>query len=121
MRAPSGFGSADEGSEERLLWAKSRSGRLIANEGVDILAEVVEGLLRGEAVEPRLFVAIFNALQDAGDADFDELIEVAGGDGEDLDALKDGVGGVLRLFEDAAVEGHPGFVAANYQGFGTGG
>ncbi len=55
--------------------------------------------------------AFFEALQDAGDADLDELIEVAGGDGEELDALEQGIGGVVGLFEDAAVELKPALVA----------
>ena len=55
--------------------------------------------------------AFFEALQDAGDADLDELVEVAGGDGEELDALEQGIGGVVGFFEDAAVELQPALVA----------
>jgi hypothetical protein len=55
--------------------------------------------------------AFFEALQDTGDADFDELVEVAGGDGEKLDALEQGVGGVVGFFQDAAVELEPALVA----------
>jgi hypothetical protein len=88
---------------------------------MDIFAKVVEGLLWSEAVEARLFVAVFNSLEHAGDADLDELIEVACGDGEKFDAFEQRVGGILRLFQNPAVKGHPGFVTANYWGFGTGG
>jgi len=55
--------------------------------------------------------ALFKALQDAGDADLDELIEIAGGDGEELYALEQGIGGVVGFFKDAAVELEPTLVA----------
>ena len=79
--------NADSGSVELGAQLRVPAAILLANEGVDIFAEVVERLLRGEAVESRFFVAVFNSLQHAGDTDFDEFIEVAGGDGEELDPL----------------------------------
>ncbi len=53
----------------------------------------------------------FHALEDTGDANLDELIEVAGGDSEEFDALEERVGSVVGLFEDAAVELKPALVA----------
>ena len=66
-------------------------------------AGVVQRLKRSEV--------FFDLLQDAGDADLQKLVEVAGGDGEKLDALEQRVGGVVGLFEDAAVELKPRLVA----------
>ena len=65
-----------------------------------------------KAVVARLAVAVFNALHEAGLADLDVLVEVGAGDGEELDALEQRIGGVLGFFEDTAVELHPGVVAA---------
>ena len=61
--------------------------------------------------------AILNALQDASDSDLDELIQVAGRDGEKLDALQQRIRGILGFFEDALVEVEPGLVAGEEQGF----
>jgi hypothetical protein len=46
-------------------------------------------------------------LEDSGDADLDELVEVARGDGEKFDALEERVGGVVGFFQNAAVELEP--------------
>ena len=81
--------------------------------------EAIETLLRREAAfvrRLRLADAVFDALQDAGDTNFDELVEIASGDGEELYALKQRVGGILRFFEDALVEVQPGFVAREEEG-----
>ena len=82
------------------------------DKGVDFGGEGVEGLVGAEAVVAGLAVAVFNALHEAGLADFDVLVEVGAGDGEELDALEERVGGVFGFFEDAAIELHPGVVAA---------
>jgi hypothetical protein len=50
-------------------------------------------------------------LEDSGDADLDELVEVARGDGEKFDALEERVGGVVGFFQNAAVELEPTLVA----------
>ena len=39
-------------------------------------------------VRADLVVAVFNTLQEAGDADFDKFVEIAGGDGQKLHALE---------------------------------
>ena len=57
--------------------------------------------------------AFLEALQDSGDADLDELVEVAGGDGEEFDALEQGVWSSSGLFEDAAIELQPALVAVD--------
>ena len=61
---------------------------LIADKIVHILDHDVQGLLRGEAVEARLRVSIFNTLHDAGYPDFDEFIQVAGGNGQKFNPLE---------------------------------
>ena len=82
------------------------------DEGVDFGGEGGEGLVGAEAVVAGLAVAVFDALHEAGLADFDVFVEVGAGDGEELDALEQGVGGVFGFFKDAAIELHPGVVAA---------
>jgi hypothetical protein len=71
-----------------------------------------EGFVGAQAVEARLAVAVLDALQEAGLADFDVLIEVGGGDGEELDPLQQRVDGVFSLFKHTPVELHPGVVPA---------
>jgi hypothetical protein len=85
---------------------------LPVDEEVHVLGDGGKGLLEGDAVGAKVGVAVFDALQDAGDADLDELVEIAGGDGEELDPLEEGIGFVLGLFEDAAVKAEPGFIPA---------
>jgi hypothetical protein len=53
-------------------------------------------------------VAVLDLLEQAGDADLDEFVKIAGGDGEKFNALKDRVVGVASLFEDSLVELQPG-------------
>jgi hypothetical protein len=57
---------------------------------MEAVAEALYAVVLGEAGIIDLLReadAFFELLQNAGDADFYELIEVAGGDGEELDAL----------------------------------
>ena len=86
---------------------------LVAHEPVHVLDDEIERLLRRQAIEARLRVAVFNALQDAGYADFYEFIEIAGRDGQKLHALEQRVRLVLRLFEHPAIETQPRLIAAN--------
>ena len=71
-----------------------------------------QGFVRAQAVVARLAVAVLDALHEAGLADFDVFVEVAAGDGQELDPLEQGIGRVLGLFEHATVELHPGRIAS---------
>ena len=71
----------------------------------------IQGLLRRHQVWTRLVVAVFNALQNSGDANLKELIQIAGGDGEKFDPLQQRIGVILGFFQHAPVEVHPGFVS----------
>ena len=87
---------------------------LIECELMQTLAEAVHTLLLTEAAGVERMgqaMAFFQALEDAGDANLYELVKVAGGNGEELDALDEWVGGVVGFCEDALVELEPGFVA----------
>jgi hypothetical protein len=101
------FGGA-HGGEKVLVPAAI----LVGDEALGIVLEDVEGLAEGSAVGRGFVIAVFNALEDAGDADLEELVEIAGGDGEEFDAFEQGIGGVLGFFEHAPVKAEPGFVAA---------
>ncbi len=61
-----------------------------------------------------------DAALEAGDADHEELVEVAGEDGEEVGALEDGQLGVLRQLEDAAVERQPAQLAVEEAALGEG-
>jgi hypothetical protein len=81
---------------------------------VEAIADALHTLMLGESASVEVMgevEAFLEALQDAGDADLDELIKVAGSDGEKFNALEQGVGGVVGFFEDAAVELEPALVA----------
>src|SRR6185503_6742579 len=82
------------------------------DELVDFGREGREGFIGAEAVVPGLSIAIFDALHQAGLADLDVLVEVGGGNGEELDPLQQWIGGVFGFFEDATIELHPGVVAS---------
>ena len=87
---------------------------LIVGELVETIAEAIQALVLGEASGVHMLrqaEAFFEPLQNACDTDLDELIEIAGGDGEELYTLKQRVGGVVSLFEDAAIELEPALVA----------
>ena len=77
-----------------------------------MLAESWASTSRGrKAVRPGFAPALLGLLKQAGDADFDELIQIAGGDGQKLHAFEEGIVRVERFFEDAAVELQPGKMA----------
>jgi hypothetical protein len=59
------------------------------------------------AVRADFVGAVFDALQEAGDADFDKFVEIVGGDGEELDAFEERIAEVASFFEDAAIEFQP--------------
>ena len=89
-------------------------GALILDELMEARANAFHALVLGEAAsvsELGNAEAFFKALQDACNADLDELIEVASGDGEELDAFEQRIGGVVGFFQDAAVELKPALVA----------
>ncbi len=56
-----------------------------------------EGFVGAQAVVAGLAIAVFDALHEAGLADFDVLIEVRAGNGQEFDALQQGIGRVPRL------------------------
>src|SRR5581483_8877517 len=62
----------------------------------------------GQAIRPRLGISVLDLLDQAGHADFEELIQVAGGDGEEFQAFQQRIVRVLRLFQYPVVEGEPG-------------
>ena len=57
-----------------------------------------------QAVEAGLGVAVLDTLHDAGHANLDKLVQIAGGNGQELDPLEDGIVLILGFFEDTAIE-----------------
>jgi hypothetical protein len=99
------------------------AGVLLFDELVEMVAKTIEMLILGEASlieglgEALVF---FELLKDAGYADFYEFVEVAGGDGEEFDALEQRVRRVVGFFEDAAIELQPALVAIDEATTGDG-
>jgi hypothetical protein len=85
---------------------------LVGHKSLRFVLHGVEGFTEGRAVGRSFVVAVFNALQNAGNANLEELVEIAGGDGEKLDPLEERVGGIFGFFQNPAIKTQPGFVAA---------
>src|SRR5579864_1087216 len=64
--------------------------------------------LGGKRVRPRVNEPVFNALQQAGYADFKKFIQITGSDGQKLDSLKKRVALVFSLLKHTSVESEPG-------------
>lgn len=90
---------------------------LVFDEGGDDGVDAAELFAWAEAVVAEGGDVAIDLLDKAGDADFEKFVEVGGDDGEEFDALEEGVEGRLGLFEDAAVEGEPGEFAVKVSGF----
>ena len=86
---------------------------LIADKRVHVLDHDIQGLARRQAVEARFGIPVFNALHDAGNANFDKLIQIAGGNGQELDPFQQGIVWILGFFEHTAVKAQPRFIAAD--------
>ena len=85
---------------------------LRGHKAVNLGGQGGQRLVGAQAVVALLAVAVFNALHQAGLADFDILVEIGAGDGEKLDPLEQRIGRVFGLFQHAPVELHPGEVPA---------
>ncbi len=76
-----------EGGQDAFVEARVLS----VYEVVQDAAQAIEALLEGKAAffgALGFFEALLDALEQAGDADLEELVEVAGRDCEELDALQ---------------------------------
>ena len=79
---------------------------------MDIGGELLERLTGAQAVVARLAITIFHALHQAGLPHFHVFIQIGAGDGQELDPLEQGIGRILGLFQNTAVELDPGVIAA---------
>jgi hypothetical protein len=75
---------------------------------VDAARDLLQHLPRGQAVGTGHGDARVDLAPDARHPDHEELIEIAGDDAEELHPLQQGIRRVLRLLQDALVEGDPG-------------
>jgi hypothetical protein len=108
------FQHGDAGALEFGYKTVVPAGALIVGEVMEAVAEAVHALILREASGVDVLgkaEAFFELLEDTGDTDLDELVEVAGGDGEELYSLEERVGGVVSFLEDAAIELEPALVA----------
>src|SRR5712671_6612139 len=81
---------------------------LLINKAVSLFPDQFALFYRGKSVWPALWQSVFNALQQAGDVDLKELVQVVGSDSKKLDSLEQGIAGILRLLQDSPVEAKPG-------------
>ena len=97
-----------QGGPQRLIPAAV----LALDKRAQLRGVAFEGLLRCHTIRADLVVAVFNALHDAGDADFDKFVEIRGGDGEEFHPLEQGIARIFGFLQNTAVEAQPGLIAA---------
>ncbi len=85
--------------------------RMVGDELEDARTDRRQLLVGGPAVGGAGDLAGLDLLAQAGDPDLEELVEVAGEDGQELDPLEQRVALVARLVEHAGVELEPGQLA----------
>ncbi len=68
------------------------------------LTDTRQGLMRLQTVGTGLFAGEGNLLLEAGDADLEELVQVAGENQQELEPLQQRIGLVQRLLQHADVE-----------------
>lgn len=71
------------------------------------LRNVLQFFFDGEPIRADALGAMFDLLKKAGDADFDEFVEIVGGDGQKFDAFKKRIAVVASLIEHTLIEGQP--------------
>ena len=98
---------AGQGRHEQVLPA----GVLFIDQFADLGEGAFELLARRQTVDAGLAPGGILLLQQAGDADFEKLVEIRADDREKLGALKERVGLVKRLRQHAPVEGEPAQLA----------
>ena len=89
---------------------------LVAHKFVRELGYQLGFLLRSAAVGTDVGLAVFNALDQATDADLEELIEIARRDSKKLHPLQEGIARVLGLLEHTAIERQPRGFSIQHQG-----
>ena len=94
-------------SAERRTQPRIPAVVLIVDKFVGQLVQQIPFFGKGQAVRAGLVVAVFNLLHHGGDAHFEELVEIAGGDGEKLQPLEQRIAFVLGLFEHTPIEREP--------------
>ncbi len=80
------------------------NGVLAIHMAVNQFADARQRLMRLQAVSASLFAGEGDLLLEAGDTDFEEFVEVAGEDQQELEPLEQRVGLIERLFQHADVE-----------------
>ena len=102
------IGSDDADAFFRQLLADAVPGvRLLCLELEHAPADAIQLLAGGEPIRRGLGVTRGHLLHQARDAHLEELVEVAGEDGQEADALEERVAGVLCLVQHALVEVQP--------------
>jgi hypothetical protein len=64
-------------------------------------------LLRRSTVRTGLGLPILNTLKQAADADFEEFIQIASGNGEELHALQKRIARILGFLKHTSIEREP--------------
>ena len=77
---------------------------------MDFFGQLGQSLVGRSAIGARLAIAVLGLLHQAGQANLDELVQVAGGDSQKFHAFQKGIAGIAGFFEDALIKVHPGEV-----------
>ena len=93
---------------------------LFRHELVNSLHQLGENFFLRAAVGAGVAISLLDLLQEAGEANFDELVEIARGDGQEFHALEERIRGIARFFEHALVELQPREVAIQRTARGRG-
>ena len=84
---------------------------LRVHEGMKFGGQALQLFSGREPVGPGERISVLHLLQQPGDSHLNEFIEIAGGDGEELDSFQQRIAFVQSFFEHTPVESQPGLVA----------
>jgi hypothetical protein len=101
---------------ERGLQELTPASVAVVDHAADTLRKRFEKLCGGKAIEAPLDDVAFNLLFDAGDADFEEFVEIGVYDAKEFEALEQGIGWIKRLIEHALIKFQPAQLTINEVG-----
>jgi len=80
---------------------------LVGNHSENAGADGGENFVGAKTVGTVNIASVVDELFEGGDADFKELVQVRTDDGEEFEPFEEGLGRILRLFENALIKFEP--------------
>jgi hypothetical protein len=80
---------------------------LVGNHAEDPCADGGQNFGGAETIRTMNITSVLDELFEGGDADFEELVQVRADNGEEFEPFEEGLGRVLRLFENALIKLQP--------------